>query len=349
MKFFPRIKRTVSINSHYWLLGCLFMLAGTVAAQPGLRIMPAAACVGESVDFALEVSNFNDIEAFSLYIQFKPDELAFQQLTADAVLDGNGTFLYNYQTAAPLHQLNISWVAGKTLYLNDQTLLRLSFVALSNTASLHFLEGCELVDSDFSVIEQVNYTDAALIDWSEMWPSPADTSVSATKGFSLQLPEIAGMSYRWQQLLNGSWELLQNDSQYSGVNTACLCGQNLQLGEMNYRALLQLGSCTAISHQSKVEVTPLGLEAQYSADSGIRLYPNPGNDKVYLAFDSYYEALGIRVVNISGQLIYETKFLNVFAGTSREIPTDKLKGKNTAIVFIYKGGELLFSSRLIRN
>lgn len=347
MKFFTHIKRTVSINSHYWLLGCLFLLAGTLVAQPGLRIIPAAACVGENVDFALEVSNFNDIEAFSLYIQVNPDELAFQQLTADAALDGNGTLMYNYQTA-PLNQLNISWVAGQALNLNNQVMLRLSFVALDNQASLHFSESCELVGSDFSVIEQVNYTDGALIDWSDMRPSPADTSVSAQQGFSLQLPEIDGISYRWQQLLDSSWQLLQNDSQHSGVNTASLRGQNLPLGEMNYRALLQLGSCTAISQPAKVVATPLGLEAQYSADSGIRLYPNPGSGRVYLAFNNYFEALNIRVVNISGQLIYETKFLNVYDGTSREIPLDKLKGNDTAIVFIYRGSELLFSSRLIR-
>lgn len=348
MKFFTHIKRTNSINSYIWLLVCLFMLANTVAAQPGLRILPAAGCVGENVEFTLEVSNFNDIEAFSLYIQVDPDELAFQQLTTDVALDGNGTLLYNYQTA-PLHQLSISWVAGQTLNLNNQALLRLNFVALDNQATLHFSESCELVGSDLIAIEQVNYTDGALTDWSDMLPSPADTSVSAQQGFNLQLPEIAGVSYHWQQLINGSWQLLQNSSQYSGVNTARLHGQNLSLGEMNYRAQLQLGSCTAISHPAKVVFTPLGLEAQYSADSGIRLYPNPGSGRVYLAFDKNYEALGIRVINISGQLIYETKFSNVYAGSSREIQTDKLKGSDTAIVFIYKGGELLFSSRLLRN
>lgn len=348
MKLFTHIKRTISINSHSWLLGCLFMFAGTIAAQPGLRFMPAAACVGENVDFALVVSNFNSIEAFSLYIQFNPEELAFQQLTADATLNGNGTLMYNYQTA-PQHQLNISWVAGQSLNLNNQTLLHLSFVALSKQGSLHFLESCELVNADLLVIEQVNYTDGVLTDWTDLLPSPADTSVSASEGFSLKLPEIAGMSYHWQQLLHGSWQLLQNDSQHSGVNTANLCGQSLSLGELNYRAQLQLGSCAAFSHQAKVVATPLGYETLHNANSGIRIYPNPGSGRLFLAFDHYYETLSIRVVNISGQLIYQTKLLNVYAGTSREIPIDTLKGKNMAIVFIYEGGELLFSSRLIRN
>lgn len=347
MKFFTHIKRTVSISSHYWLLGCLFLFAGTVAAQPGLRIMPAAACVGDSFDFALQVSNFSDIEAFSLNLQFNPDEIAFQQLAADDVLTGNGTLVYNYQSE--LNQLSISWVAGQTLNLNNQTLLRLSFVALSNQSSLHFSEGCELVNSDYSVVEQVSYTNGALIDWSELTPSPADTSVSAQQGFNLQLPELAGLSYHWQQLLNGSWELLENNSQYSGVNTASLMGQDLPLGELNFRAQLQLGSCTAQSNQAKVVAIPLGLEAQFSANSGVRLYPNPGSDKVYLAFDKFFEAGSIRVVNISGQLIYESQLSMVGAGTSCEIPMDKLKGNDTALVFIYSGGELVFSSQLIRR
>ena len=348
MNLFAQIKRTNSINSYFWLLVCLFMLSDTVAAQPSLRILPSAGCVGENVEFTLEVSNFNDIEAFSLYIQVDPDELDFQQLIADVALDGNGTLLYNYQTE-PLHQLSISWVAGQSLNLNNQSLLRLNFVALGNQATLNFSESCELVGSDFIAIEQVNYTDGVLTDWSDMLPSPADTSVSAQQGFNLQLPEIVGVSYHWQQLLNGSWHLLQNSSQYSGVNTASLHGQNLSLGEMNYRAQLQLGSCTAISHPAKVVSTPLGLEAQYSADSGIRLYPNPGRGRVYLAFDKYYETLSIRVINISGQLIYETQLSKVYAGTNFELPMDKLNKKDATIVFIRLGGELLFSSRLIRN
>lgn len=131
---------------------------GNVTANPG-----------DIIDIPVDVSNFTDIGAISLYIGYDPAVLSFQGLTnvnpQAAGLSGNAM--------TNPDQLAIAWFANPPAYANIASgkLMDLQFTYIGGSCDLTFNAGCEIVNSILAIVP-VNYSDGSVA------PNIQSTSVS---------------------------------------------------------------------------------------------------------------------------------------------------------------------------
>jgi len=145
-----------------FILPIIFLIAWPVilySQTTTISIGNVTANPGDNINVPVDVSNFTDIAAITLYIGYNPAVLSFQGLNNinPEVAGISGNAMTNPD------QIGLVWTANPPGYANivSGKLLDLSFTYIGGSCDLVFNAGCEIVNSNLVTIP-VNYSDGSV-------------------------------------------------------------------------------------------------------------------------------------------------------------------------------------------
>jgi len=211
----------------------LLDFSGSLRAQaPVVALGSVSGCVGDSVNVPINVSNFTNICAVSLEVNFDSTALRFVGFNNSSL---TGNLIVNNPTVGsqPTSRLLVSWFSltpavigsGSGLMMN----LRFAIQAAPPRAvsfNLTVAGQCELADANGDVIAGVLFTNGGVTAPTSIasittQPLGSQSVVSGSNAtFSVVASNAVG--YQWQQWSSGQWNNLSNSATFSGVTTNSL-------------------------------------------------------------------------------------------------------------------------------
>lgn len=143
-----------------------------------------------SVNIPVEVTNFVDVGAITLFIEYDPNVITFQSYTSTVI---SNVFVNTYPSGSN-YILGISWAEINSINVSSGTLMELIFYYSGGYSDLNFLESyCEIANTGGYVIPTI-YTDGSIgpattvpiviVDQLNQVPSPPNLLVAIEVDFS---------------------------------------------------------------------------------------------------------------------------------------------------------------------
>jgi len=292
----------------FWLMLLLIFTAGSLSGQMTVTIGEQHQCENAEVYVPVDVSDFNDVAAFTLFIQI--DTLAVEYVSIEnpnAQLSG-GSAIANFVGA--ISQIIISWSSMSAANISDGKLLDLKMNYHEGVAGLNFQSQCEIVLSNLTIVENVIYQNGLLVPIIQFIGQPQ--SVSVTEGqqaqFNVSLESFTGVAFQWQQHDGLSWSDLTGIAPFTGVNTNQLTIDDvpLLLNNFAFRCSLQFEDCYKMSDSATLTVTPLTVISNKSKNESLLcLFPNPCYDKLNYSIKDSDKDFQIQIVNLMGEIVFD--------------------------------------------
>jgi len=208
-------------------------------------VASASACPGAEFGVAVSVTNFNNVGAISLALNYNPDILTYtgysnvnEALSAgDLVVNATGGTVY------------VSWSSANGATIGNGTLFNFLFTGVTGSSSLQWNTSfCEyttvLCDNIPMAFSNGN---ANIYQVAVVTGHPEDRCVYETQNTTFGASGSGyGLSYQWQVSTNngGTWSDLQNSEHYAYVTSSTLRVNGATLGMDGYRFRCRItGSC----------------------------------------------------------------------------------------------------------
>ena len=75
----------------------------------------------------------------------------------------------------------------------------------------------------------------------------------------------------------------------------------------SYAVIITENGCTDTSSCYIINTVSI---SENDFDSGVKVYPNPANEKIHIDFETFYPKGTVEIINNSGQLLIEKNFAN---------------------------------------
>jgi hypothetical protein len=292
------------IGIHILILTALLpnIYSQTTALFVGTEIV----CPNEEVLVPINVTDFNDIGAFTLFIGYDTAVLSFtEHLNENPETQG----IYSNAMVSPTTQIGISWSSLNPANITSGKLVDLKFNYNIDNCPLTFNPGCELVNSSLVVIEFTT-SDGQILQSEPIItenPSPVNADEGDDVNFTVSATGVT--SYQWQKSEDQglSWNDLVENAQYVGVNTQVLNINDVSY-EMNgtqYRCKICHETCCIYSEPAFLTVNQLSVISFYdnSVNGLITVSPNPFMSEIEIKFNVNLEGRFIvNLVNCQGQV-----------------------------------------------
>jgi hypothetical protein len=230
------LKMINAFKNIYTFLG-LFLLffgfSGALKAQaPVVALGSVSGCVGDTVIVPINVSNFTNICAVSLEINYDSTALRYVDFNNSA-LTGNLIVNNPFIGGLPSSRLLISWFnllpvvigSGSGLMMNLRFVIQ-SAPPRAISFNLAVPGQCELADSLGEVVVGVLFTNGGITapaSIAAISTQPTATqSVASGSNAAFSVVATNAVGYQWQQLTTGQWNNLSNSAIFAGVSTNTL-------------------------------------------------------------------------------------------------------------------------------
>ncbi len=226
---------------------CAYSAAATLTVNYIIHtsISGASACPGTVFNCPVTVSNFNNVGAVSLALNYNPDVLTFVDVTD--VNDALPGLLSNANNGTVF----ISWYSTSGVSIGSGTLLQLLFTGVAGSSNLTWdANNSEYAMPDGTIIT-MTFNNASASIYSEPYVTSQPESQCLYAGQSTTFSINAGgqsIGYQWQVSTNSgaSWSDLVNGEHYSNVTNRTLNVNNVTTGMNNYYFRCKVtGSCGA--------------------------------------------------------------------------------------------------------
>ena len=292
----------------FWLVLLLIFTAGSLSGQMTVSIGEQLQCENAEVYVPVNVTNFMDVAALTLYIEIDTLQAEFLSIENPNVQLSGAVVISNFVGA--ISQIIISWASMSAANINNGKLLDLKMNYRLGNAGLIFQNQCEIALSNLTIVENVIYQNGLLI--SEIIISEQPQSVSVTEGqqaqFNVTLESFAGIAFQWQKHDGLSWSDVEGELPFSGVNTNQLTIDNvpLSLNNFAFRCSLQYEDCSKMSDSASLTVSPLTVISNKSKNESLSyVSPNPCFGKLNYVIKDSEKELRIKIVNIAGETVFE--------------------------------------------
>jgi len=221
------------ISAFLGLFLLFFGLSGSLKAQaPVVALGSVSGCVGDTVIVPINVSNFTNICAVSLEINYDSTAIRYVDFNNSA-LTGNLIVNNPFFGGLPSSRLLISWFNLQPVVIGSGSglMMNLRFVIQSappRTISFNLaVPGqCELADLNGDVVAGVLFTNGGITapaSVASITTQPSSTqSVASGSNATFSVVATNAVGYQWQQLTAGQWNNLSNSATFSGVTTNTL-------------------------------------------------------------------------------------------------------------------------------
>lgn len=209
-----------------------------------------ASCTGENVLVPLDVVDFNDVGAMTMYIGYDTNVAEFI-----SIQNINPAVPSSVSYNASYGQINIAYSSPTGFYISGEKLFDLSFTFLGDSTALPFNPGTEIANSNAEVIPLETYS-GSLYNSIRITDQPDTTQSYPDNDVIFTISSQGNTSYQWQENNGSGWNNLQNNATYSGVSTDTLTIYDVPLtyNGFTYRCLLTEDNCTVISDTALLEV-----------------------------------------------------------------------------------------------
>ncbi len=234
---------TVAMNGHQYrcvVCGtcepCAYSAAATLTVNYIIHtsISGASACPGTVFNCPVTVSNFNNVGAVSLALNYNPDILTFEGVTDVNTALGSG-LLANASNG----KVYVSWYSTQGVSIGSGTLLQIQFTGVTGSSSLTW----DAANSEYampdgtSITMTFNNANATIYSLPNITSQPEGQCVYAGQNTSFSINASGqGIGYQWQVSTNygASWTDLQNGEHYANVGTRTLSVRNTNTAMNNY-------------------------------------------------------------------------------------------------------------------
>jgi hypothetical protein len=207
-------------------------------------------CAGEDILVPLDVTNFIEVGAMTIYIGYDTNATEFLSLqNINPAVPGFIT--YNASNG----QINIAYSNTNPFSLSDDKLFDLEFTFFGDSTLLPFNPGSEIANTNLEIIPLETFPGSIansilLIDQPENVQSYPDNDVI------FRVTSLGTPNYQWQENTGSGWADLQENEIYSGVtdDTLNIYDVPLSFNGYHYRCVLTAGECTVISDAALLEV-----------------------------------------------------------------------------------------------
>ncbi len=332
------------------LLFSLLLMLPRAKSQIEVSIGADTCCAGE-VLLPVYVSQFNDIGAFSFYIEV--DTAAIDFITVENINQEllEGSLESNINLSEQI--ITIVWFDMPPAYINSGKLFDMRLLLKKSPVTLIFGEDCEITFSDLSIAENVIYESGSLMNFGSLQVNPPTANVEAGNNTSFKLPPITGIAYQWQEKTTETdWADLNDGIYYKGVNEneLIISSAPLDFNDHRYRCVLTSESCTEITDEAILQVT-VGINDQISKGkkSLLQVYPNPAGDKITTIINGdNFQHAKLRLFEINGHVLLDKEIENISSGTRQTINLEKL-APGMYILQLISENSIMASVKILRN
>ena len=207
-------------------------------------------CAGENVLVPLDVTDFNDVGAMTIYIGYDTNAAEFL-----SIININpsipGSVSYNAEDG----QVNIAYSYITPFYITGEKLFDLSFSFLGDSTLLPFLPGTEIANSNLEIIP-VDIFDGSIKNSIQIINQPDSVQSYPDNDVIFRVTSTGNPEYQWQVNTGSGFSDLQNNSTYSGVtnDTLIIYDVPLSFNGYTYRCELTSDECVEISDTALLEV-----------------------------------------------------------------------------------------------
>lgn len=237
-------------------------------------------CPENEVLVPVDVSGFNDIAAFTLFIGYDTTTLDFiEHVNENPETQG----IYSNAMSNPDLQIGLSWSSLISANIGFGKLVDLKFHYKTGNCDLVFNAGCELVNSSLEVIEIITSDGAVTQSDPVILGQPSDLIADEGESafFSVEVTD-AGY-YQWQISSDAgtTWNDLQNNQQFAGVDSDVLqiAAVPCALTGSYFRCLICKSGCCIFSEPAFLTVIPAVGSDNDPQGSGLQwnvLFVSPG-------------------------------------------------------------------------
>jgi hypothetical protein len=230
----------------------LIMLPSMMKSQNATAtISNATACSGDTILVPVNVTNFIDVGAMTIYIGYDTASAEFISLAnINPVITGG------VNVNANNGEVGVAYTNINGFSISNGNLFDLRYLLTATSTSLTFNAGTEIANTNLEVItlDTVNggiSTGLEIIDQPDSAQAYPDTDVTFTV-----IVTGNNVAYHWEQNAGSGWQSLQNNNTYSGVFTQTLTVHDVPLSfdGYTYRCLLTSGNCEQFSAIALLEV-----------------------------------------------------------------------------------------------
>ncbi len=238
---------------------CAYSLAATLTVNYIINtaVSGISTCPNEVFSCPVTVSNFNNVGAISLALNYNPSVLTFV-----GVADVNEALGSGLMANASNGTAYISWYSTQGVSIGNGTLLQLQFTGQTGSCSLTW----DANNSEYAMPDGTPITMTFSNSNVYVYAMPTITSQPESRclyagqntTFSINASG-QGISYQWQVSANngGSWYDLLNSEHYANVTNRTLSVNNVTTGMNNYYFRCKVtGTCGSpiYSESAKLEV-----------------------------------------------------------------------------------------------
>jgi hypothetical protein len=217
----------------------------------------------------------------------------------------------------------------------------------NNSVNLTFKDNCEIVNSNLSIIENVDYIDGYIATMSSVELNPVFQSITENASANIDIiGPTSNILCQWQKYSNDQWIDLMEEPPYSGVNTFILSIESVS-ADMNstmYRGVLSNNICSEATMESELIVIGSSLDEQ-NMDAIMHVYPNPAHGYLNCIFNENIQGVELRLVSMSGKLLFKQKVENIISGKKISINIENIES-GKYILNLYNNSGLISSSKL---
>lgn len=207
-------------------------------------------CAGDTVLAPVDVTNFIDVGAMTIYIGYDTNAAEFLSLqNINSAIPGG--ISYN----ATNGQVGIAYSNINSFSITSGKLFDLRFSFPGDSTLLPFNPGTEIANSNLEIIPLDTFP-GSITNNIVIINQPDSVQAYPDNDVIFVVTTTGNMTYQWQENTGSGWTNLQNNQNYSGVNNDTLTVYDVPLSfdGYTYRCVLSAGNCTEITDAALLEV-----------------------------------------------------------------------------------------------
>jgi hypothetical protein len=207
-------------------------------------------CAGEDILVPLDVLNFIDVGAMTIYIGYDTNAAEFLSIqNINPAIPGG--ISYN----AADGQINIAYSNTNPFSIPAGKLFDLSFTYLNDSTLLPFNTGTEIANSSLEIIPLDTFT-GSISNSIQLINQPDSVNSYPDNDVIFRVTSLGNPNYQWQENSGSDWIDLQDNEIYSGVTNDTLTVYDVPLSYnmFTYRCILSADECADTSDVALLEV-----------------------------------------------------------------------------------------------
>lgn len=290
------------------LLVLLAFTGGLIYSQHTLTLGQKLSCENSSLMLPLDVSDFENVGSFTIYIQIDTLMVTFNGIDNPHALLSSGMLLNNFIESTS--SIVLTWFSIEGVTIENGTLLELKLDYAEGLAGLVFSTSSELADPEGTIIENAVYTNGSVMPALQMilQPQPITVTEDESAFFEVELQHNDEHTFQWQQDEGNGWINLSDDIHFSGTNVSLLHIDSVPLAfnGHDFRCVINYENCSTTSSAATLTVSPLTvINTDATGQPSIRAWPNPFTTLLYYDIDQQFGNCKLLISNMNGEVVLE--------------------------------------------